>query len=123
MNNEKFLNQLDHANTNHQGTFDQQNVQQLKSTDEGEIVRYSIGLDIAVAGFTSNPIVYEKYTSGILTEEDHRYSLGPDVAIGAPNVAKNSNQYDPAAAMFDYADLNHDGRIDKTEFGAFMKSV
>lgn len=53
----------------------------------------------------------------------HRYGLGPDVGIGAPNVARKSNHYDPAAAMFEYADVNHDGKIDKAEFGTFMRSV
>lgn len=55
--------------------------------------------------------------------ENHRYGLGPDVGIGAPNVARRSVQYDPAAAMFNYADVNNDGRIDPAEFGSFMRSV
>jgi hypothetical protein len=81
-----------------------------------------VGLDVAVAGFTPNPIEFEKFTSGA-NQEDHRYGLGPDVGIGAPNVARKSHQYDPAGAMFNYADANHDGGIDKQEFGSFMRSV
>jgi Ca2+-binding EF-hand superfamily protein len=38
-------------------------------------------------------------------------------------VARTSNQYDPAGAMFNYADVNSDGRIDPQEFGTFMRSV
>ena len=88
-----------------------------------ETITYPIGLDVALAGFTENPIEYEKYTGGVNANEGHRYGLGPDVGIGAPNVARNSQQYDPAAAMFNYADVNHDGKIDQQEFGSFMRSV
>ena len=84
---------------------------------------YPVGLDVAVAGFTSNPIEFEKFSKAGESEESHRYGLGPDVGVGAPNVARKSVQYDPAGAMFDYADQNHDGRIDKEEFGSFIKSV
>ena len=85
---------------------------------------YPVGLDVAMSGFApKDPIQYEKFTQGANASEEHKYGLGPDVGIGAPNVARKSNHYDPAGAMFDYADVNHDGRIDKQEFGSFMKSV
>ncbi len=95
----------------------------IQSTGASETVTYPVGLDVAVAGFTPNPIEYEKYTGGAAANEGHQYGLGPDVGIGAPNIARKSNQYDPAGAMFEYADNNHDGRIDKQEFGSFMRSV
>lgn len=80
-------------------------------------------IDVAVTGFTSNPIEYEKYTSAANLQEGHQYDLGPDVRIGAPNVARISNQYDPADVMFNYVHVNSDGRIDPQEFGIFMRSV
>ncbi len=70
-----------------------------------------------------NPIEYEKYTHGPNTSEAHTYGVGPDVGIGAPNVARRSSQYDPAGAMFNYADVNSDGKIDPQEFGTLMRSV
>ena len=88
-----------------------------------ETITYEVGLDVAVAGFTQNPIEYEKYTQGTNANKGHVYGVGPDVGIGAPNVARKSNQYDPAGAMFNYADVNSDGRIDPQEFGSFMRSV
>ncbi|CAF0981928.1 unnamed protein product [Adineta steineri] len=142
-----YDDQFNHADVNHDGGVDQQEFRQFlgpvrderrlsgnlsaqdvqhfsaHSSQDGEIVSYPVGLDVAVAGFTQNPIEYEKFTSGANAAENHTYGLGPDVGIGAPNVARKSNQYDPAAAMFDYADVNHDGRIDKQEFGSFMRSV
>ncbi len=68
-------------------------------------------------------IQYEKYTQGVNANKGHTYGVGPDVGIGAPNVARKSSQYDPAAAMFNYADVNSDGKIDQQEFGSFMRSV
>jgi len=88
-----------------------------------QTITYEVGLDVAVAGFTQNPIAYEKYTQGPHSNESHTYGVGPDVGIGAPNVARKSNQYDPAGAMFNYADVNSDGKIDPQEFGSFMRSV
>ena len=84
---------------------------------------YPVGLDVAVAGFVSTQSEYEKFTSGAPGQERHKYGLGPDVGIDAPNVARKINQYDPVGVMFDYADFNHHGRIDKGEFGTFMESV
>ncbi|CAF0898761.1 unnamed protein product [Adineta ricciae] len=101
----------------------QQDIQAFQSTGAGEIATYPVGLDVAVAGVASNPIEYEKFTSGAPSQEGHKYGLGPDVGIDAPNVARKSNEYDPVGTMFDYADFNHDGRIGKSEFGTFMKSV
>ncbi|CAF0816092.1 unnamed protein product [Adineta ricciae] len=88
-----------------------------------ETLTYEIGLDVALAGFTKNPIEYEKYSAGANANARHSYGLGPDVGIGAPNVARRSAQYDPAAAMFDYADVNHDGGIDQAEFSTLMRSL
>ncbi|UJR29718.1 hypothetical protein I4U23_017267 [Adineta vaga] len=145
MSAQRFDNQFNQADANHDGTIDekefrqflgpvqnerrlsgnisQQDIKAFQSSGAAETVTYPVGLDVAVAGFTQNPIEYEKFTSGAAAQEGHTYGLGPDVGIGAPNVARKSNQYDPAGAMFDYADVNHDGKIDKSEFGSFMRSV
>jgi len=88
-----------------------------------EIISYPIGIDIAIAGFTANPASYERFAGSISAIERHGYGVGPDVAVGAPNVAREVNQYDPAGAMFNYADVNHDGKIDRIEFCTFMHSV
>ena len=80
-------------------------------------------LDVAVAGFVPNPVDYEKYSGAANSNTNHTYGVGPDVGIGAPNIARKSIQYDPAGAMFNYADSNSDGRIDEEEFGSFMRSV
>ena len=159
---QRFDNQFNRADVNHDGTIDEQEFRQFLGpvikdqrrlsgslspqeaqafvisfrfnsnhffffsfvqSGSSETITYPVGLDVAVAGFTQNPIAYEKYTGGAVVQEDHRYGLGPDVGIGAPNVARKSNQYDPAGAMFNYADVNSDGRIDPQEFGTFMRSV
>ncbi|CAF1339272.1 unnamed protein product [Rotaria magnacalcarata] len=139
--------QFDRADINHDGTIDeqefrqflgpvrderrlsgnisQQDIQQIQSQSSHatQTVKYPVGLDVALAGFAGNPIDYEKFTGGSDSRETHAYGVGPDVGIGAPNVARKSHQYDPAGAMFDYADVNHDGKIDHQEFGTFMRSV
>jgi hypothetical protein len=48
--------------------------------------------------------------TGITDSKDHKYGLGPDIA-------NKIVQYDAAGAMFYYADMNHDGKIDQSEFG------
>ncbi|CAF3205602.1 unnamed protein product [Rotaria socialis] len=108
-----------HADTNHNGEA----FSSADSAGPTETLTYEIGLDVAVAGFTQNPIEYEKYTQSANSTKGHTYGVGPDVGIGAPHVARTSNQYDPAAAMFHFADVNSDGRIDQGEFGSFMRSV
>ncbi|CAF3421043.1 unnamed protein product, partial [Rotaria sp. Silwood2] len=106
------------------GNFNYHDIQQnFQISNATQVITYPVGLDVALAGFTSNPIDYEKYTIGNHPSGAHTYGVGPDVGIGAPNVARKSNQYDPAGAMFDYADFNRDGRIDKSEFGSFMRSM
>ncbi|CAF1341865.1 unnamed protein product [Adineta steineri] len=148
MSAQRFDTQFDRADVNHDGGVDEQEFRQFlgpvrderrlsgnlstqdvqhftaHSSQDGEIITYPVGLDVAVAGFApENPISYEKFTAGAAANEEHKYGLGPDVGIGAPDVARKSNHYDAAGAMFNYADVNHDGRIDKQEFGSFMKSV
>ncbi|CAF1132243.1 unnamed protein product [Adineta steineri] len=88
-----------------------------------QTITYEIGYDVAVAGFVKDPYSYEKYAFGISNGKDHTYGLGPDVGIGAPDIAKKIFQYDAAGAMFIYADTNRDGKIDQQEFGFFMDSV
>jgi len=88
-----------------------------------ETISYPIGLDVGVAGFTANPASYERFAGAISGTERHGYGVGPDVAVGAPNHPVEAKQYDPAGAMFNYADVNHDGKIDRGEFGSFMHSV
>ncbi|CAF1051862.1 unnamed protein product [Rotaria sordida] len=142
---QRIESQFNRADLNHDGTIDEQEFRQflgpvrdyrrlpeninyqninLQASNGGQTTIYPIGLDVALAGFTENPINYERYTRGIYPrQEAHTYGLGPDVGIGAPNVARRNNQYDPAGAMFNYADVNHDGRIDRLEFGTFIRSV
>ncbi|CAF0825452.1 unnamed protein product [Adineta ricciae] len=145
-NPQRFDNEFNQADINHDGGIDEREFRQFlgpvkderrlsgsaqdlqsfaaHSGHATETITYPVGLDVAVAGFApQDPIQYEKFTAGAAGSEQHKYGLGPDVGIGAPNVARKSNHYDPAGAMFDYADVNHDGRIDKQEFGSFMKSV
>ncbi|CAF3823332.1 unnamed protein product [Rotaria sp. Silwood1] len=106
------------------GNINDQDIQRnFHISNASQIITYPVGIDVAFAGFTPNPIDYEKYTGGANPSGGHAYGVGPDVGIGAPNVARKSNQYDPAGAMFNYADVNHDGRIDKSEFGTFMRSM
>ncbi|CAF1356515.1 unnamed protein product [Rotaria sp. Silwood1] len=95
----------------------------LQASNASQTIVYPVGIDVAFAGFTPNPIDYEKFSGGTHLPEAHIYGVGPDVGIGAPNVSGRRKQYDPAGAMFDYADVNHDGRIDKSEFGTFMRSM
>jgi len=83
----------------------------------------NLGLDVGVADFVQNLINYERHTGGIHSPEAHIYGLDPDVDIGALNVARRSNQYDPVGVIFDYTDVNHDGTINKLDFGTFMRSV
>ncbi|CAF5012649.1 unnamed protein product, partial [Rotaria sp. Silwood1] len=141
-----LTNEFNRADLNHDGTIDELEFRQflgpiiderrlsgninyrdlqhnLQSSNVSQTIIYPVGVDVAFAGFTSNPINYEKFSGGIYQPEAHIYGVGPDVGIGAPNVARKSNQYDPAGAMFDYADLNRDGRIDRSEFGIFMRSM
>ncbi|CAF4024931.1 unnamed protein product [Rotaria sordida] len=143
-----IANQFNRADLNHDGTIDEQEFRQflgpvrnynrlsaninyqdiqnlnLQASNGGQTTIYPIGLDVALAGFTENPINYERYTRGAYPQQTaHTYGLGSDVGIGAPNVARRYNQYDPAGVMFDYADINHDGRIDLLEFGTFLRSV
>ncbi|CAF3217574.1 unnamed protein product [Rotaria sp. Silwood2] len=143
---QRIENQFNRADLNHDGSIDEQEFrlflgpiqdgrrlsgninyqdlqQNLQLSNASQTIIYPVGLDVALAGFTSNPINYERYAGGISSPEAHIYGVGPDVGIGAPNVARRSIQYDPAGAMFDYADFNHDGRIDKSEFGTFMRSM
>ncbi|CAF1431168.1 unnamed protein product [Rotaria sordida] len=105
------------------GNMNYQDIQNFQMSNATQVITYPVGLDVAVAGFTQNPGDYERYTGGVHQSGAHTYGVGPDVGIGAPNVARKSNQYDPAGAMFDYADINRDGKIDKTEFGSFMRSM
>jgi len=88
-----------------------------------ESITYPIGLDVGVAGFTAHPENYEKYAGAIGPTERHGYGVGPDVAVGAPNLAQQNVQYDAAGSMFNYADVNHDGKVDRAEFGSFMHSI
>ncbi|UJR17933.1 hypothetical protein I4U23_004832 [Adineta vaga] len=101
----------------------QYDVQAFASSPVVQTLTYEIGLDVAVGGFVKDPYSYEAYATGITNSKDHTYGLGPDVGIGAPDIANKIIQYDAAGAMFYYADMNHDGKIDETEFGFFMRSV
>ncbi|CAM2727790.1 unnamed protein product [Rotaria socialis] len=73
-----------HADTNHNGEA----FSSADSAGPTETLTYEIGLDVAVAGFTQNPIEYEKYTQSANSTKGHTYGVGPDVGIGAPHVAR-----------------------------------
>jgi len=134
--------QFNQADVNHDGGIDQREFRQFVNSGHphtgapsttydaprrpsagGTTVSYPIGLDVAVAGFTAHPETFERFASAASATEKHGYGVGPDVAVGAPNHPKEVSQYDPAGAMFNYADVNHDGRIDRTEFGTFMHTI
>ena len=84
---------------------------------------YPVGVDIAYAGFIKNAAQFERYSSGSDTNGGYTYGVGPDVAVGAPNIATKVEQYDPTASMFEFADYNHDGTLDLTELSSLMRSV
>ncbi|CAF4292933.1 unnamed protein product, partial [Rotaria sordida] len=78
------------------GNMNYQDIQNFQMSNATQVITYPVGLDVAVAGFTQNPGDYERYTGGVHQSGAHTYGVGPDVGIGAPNVARKSNQYDPA---------------------------
>lgn len=86
---QNYNNQFCRADVSHDGTIDEQKFRQWL----GPVIKA------------------ERRLSGsrVIPQEGHEYSLG------APNIARKSNQYDPAGTMFNQADVNADGRIDPQE--------
>jgi hypothetical protein len=74
-------------------------------------------------GFVEDPIKYEIYSAGSSGPSSHSYRIGPDVGIGAPNIAQKLTLYDPAGAMFYFADFNHDLQLDEAEFNYLMNAI
>ncbi|CAF0953506.1 unnamed protein product [Adineta steineri] len=118
-----FLGPVIQLQKNQSPQFTNEDIQAFNSTPVVQTLIYEIGLDVAVCGFIDDPIKFESYVTGNDNTNNHSYGLGPDVGIGAPDIAPKLIQYDAAGAMFNYADVNHDMKIDPTEFNYLMRSI
>ncbi|UJR19533.1 hypothetical protein I4U23_022663 [Adineta vaga] len=103
--------------------FTKEDEESWNSTPVMETYTYEIGYDVAYYGFVEDPYKYEVFMKSSAEPYEHSYPIGPDVGIGAPNIAHKVKKYDPAGSMFYFADFNHDSFLDETEFNYLMNSI
>ncbi|CAF1651024.1 unnamed protein product, partial [Adineta ricciae] len=110
----EFRSFLGPIKSNQTPQFTKEDEASWNATPVVESVSYEISYDVAYYGFVEDPYKYEVHMKSSAKPYSHSYRIGPDVGIGAPNIAHKVKVYDPAGAMFYFADFNHDMQLDET---------